>query len=49
MAETTTIAINLKDRKRLNDFLHFSRSRSHREAFGKLLDVAEEQQAEAST
>lgn len=44
MSSTTTIAIDKTDKKRFKDFLFKSRSISYREAFKKLLDVAENEQ-----
>lgn len=46
MSSTTTISVDKTDKDRFEDFLFKSRSRSYREAFKKLLDVAE-QKAEA--
>jgi len=42
MSSTTTISVDKADKDRFKEFLFKSRSVSYREAFGKLLDVAEQ-------
>lgn len=49
MSDATTIRIKRTDKARFEEFFHNSRSKSYIEAFGKLMDVAEEQQAEGSS